>query len=124
MVFLANEATDFIRADPEYDTGITGAMERPRVAEGVGVGVEFHASGPAQRHCIAVTRNTNHYQLGLVHPDCPNAQPPVYEGDYSDMIDAVDNDRSVPVPHGPGLGVDHNWEYIRDNQTGSVHTYE
>jgi len=24
--FIANEATDFVRADPEYDAGITGAM--------------------------------------------------------------------------------------------------
>jgi L-alanine-DL-glutamate epimerase-like enolase superfamily enzyme len=122
--FLANEATDFMRADPEYDGGITGAMKRARVAEGFGLDVEFHAPGPAQRHCIAAVRNTNYYELALVHPDCPNTQPPVYEGDYSDMIDAVDNDGTVPVPDGVGLGVDYDWEYIRDNQTGSVHTYQ
>ena len=94
-----------MRADPEYDGGITGAMRRTRVAEGFGIDVELHAPGPAQRHCIAATRNANYYELALVHPECPNTQPPVYEGNHSDMIDAID-DGTVPVPDGRGLGVD------------------
>jgi L-alanine-DL-glutamate epimerase-like enolase superfamily enzyme len=122
--FLANEATDLVRADPEYDGGITGAMKRARIAEGFGVDVEFHAPGPAQRHCIAATRNTNYYELALVHPDCENTPPPVYEGDYSDMIDTIDDDGRVSVPEGPGLGVEYDWGYIEANATGSVHTYE
>lgn len=122
--FLANDATDFLRADPEYDAGITGAMKIARVAEGFGTDVEFHAPGPAQRHCIAATRNANYYELALVHPDAPNTQPPVYKGTYSDMIDAIDNDGTVSVPDGPGLGVEYDWEYIQANQTGSVHVYQ
>jgi L-alanine-DL-glutamate epimerase-like enolase superfamily enzyme len=122
--FAATESTDFLRADPEYDAGITGAIKRARVAEGFGLDVEFHAPGPAQRHCLAATRNSNYYELALVHPDAPNTQPPVYEGDYSDMIDTVDDDGTVEVPHGPGLGVEYDWEYIKANATGSVHTYE
>lgn len=122
--FIVNEATDFMRADPEYDGGITGAMKRARVAEGFGIDVEFHAPGPAQRHCIAAARNANYYELALVHPECPNTQPPVYKGGYSDMIDTVDENGTVPVPDGPGLGVEYDWDYIRNNQTGSVHTYE
>ncbi|WP_248904776.1 mandelate racemase family protein [Halocatena marina] len=122
--FLVNEATDFLRADPEYDAGITGAMKIARVAEGFGVDVEFHAPGPAQRHCIAATRNSNYYELALVHPDCQNTQPPVYSGGYSDMIDTIDENGTVAVPDGPGLGVEYDWEYIEDHQTGSVHVYE
>ncbi|SIR75409.1 L-alanine-DL-glutamate epimerase [Haladaptatus litoreus] len=122
--FVANEATDFVRADPEYDGGITGAMKRARVAEGFGLDVEFHAPGPAQRHCIAATRNSNYYELALVHPKCQNTQPPVYVGGYSDMIDAIDSDGTVPVPDEPGLGVEYDWDYIESNTTGSVHIYE
>ncbi|WP_440009138.1 mandelate racemase family protein [Halomicrococcus sp. SG-WS-1] len=122
--FVANEATDFVRADPEYDAGITGAMKVANVAEGFGLDVEFHAPGPAQRHCIAATRNANYYELALVHPDCQNTQPPVYQGDYSDLLDTVDRDGTVPVPDGPGLGVEYDWEYIEDNQTGTVHVYD
>ncbi len=73
--FIANGATDFARADPEYDGGIVGAMKRARIAEGFGLDVEVHAPGPAHRHCIAAIRNTNFYEVALVHPDCPNTQP-------------------------------------------------
>jgi len=48
----------------------------------------------------------------------------VYEGDYSDMIDTIDDDGTVGVPDGPGLGVDYDWDFIESNATGSVHTYE
>lgn len=122
--FVANEATDFLRADPEYDAGITGAMKLAHVAEGFGLDIEFHAPGPAQRHCIAATRNTNYYELALVHPNCQNTMPPVYENDYSDLIDTIDDDGTVAVPNGPGLGVEYDWDYIENNQTGSTHVYE
>ncbi|WP_101297010.1 mandelate racemase family protein [Halegenticoccus soli] len=122
--FITADATDFVRADPEYDAGITGAMKIARVAEGFGLDVEFHAPGPAQRHCIAAARNANYYELALVHPKCQNTMPPVYRDGYSDMLDAIDADGTVPVPEGPGLGVEYDWEYIKDNQTGSVHVYE
>ncbi|NIC00739.1 enolase C-terminal domain-like protein [Halobacterium sp. R2-5] len=121
--FVESGATDFLRADPEYDAGITGAMKVARTAEAFGIDVEFHAPGPAQRHCIASCRNSNYYELALVHPECENTQPPVYQGGYSDLLDDVEDGR-VPVPDGPGLGVDYDWGYIEDNQTGSVHVYE
>jgi len=120
--FLANGATDFARADPEYDGGITGAMKRARIAEGLGLDVEFHAPGPAQRHCIAATRNANYYELALVHPNCENTQPPVYECGYSDQLDAIDSEGTVPVPDGPGLGVTYDWEFIEANTVVS-HSY-
>jgi L-alanine-DL-glutamate epimerase-like enolase superfamily enzyme len=122
--FVAAEATDFLRADPEYDGGITGAMKRARVAEGFGLDVEFHAPGPAQRHCLAATRNANYYELALVHPDCPTTQPPVYEGGYADRLDTVDDDGTVSVPDGPGLGVDYDWDYVEAHRTGSRHVYD
>ncbi|GAA0249972.1 enolase C-terminal domain-like protein [Haladaptatus pallidirubidus] len=122
--FIESSGTDFVRADPEYDAGITGAMKIARVAEGFGLDVEFHAPGPAQRHCIAAIRNANYYELALVHPQCQNTQPPVYLGDYSDMLDDVAADGTVPVPTDPGLGVEYDWEYIDSNQTGSVHVYK
>lgn len=122
--FIANGATDFVRADPEYDAGITGCMKIASVAEGFGLDVEYHAPGPAQRHCLAATRNSNYYELALVHPDAKNPIPPVYDDGYSDYIDTVDDDGTVKVPNEPGLGVKYDWEYIENNATGSVHIYE
>lgn len=122
--FVANGATDLVRADPEYDVGITGAMKIGRVAEGFGLDVEYHAPGPASRHCMAATRNTNYYEVSLVHPDCDNTVPPVYAGDYSDDLETVAADGTVPVPDDPGLGVEYDWDFIRDHQTGNVHVYQ
>jgi L-alanine-DL-glutamate epimerase-like enolase superfamily enzyme len=122
--FIDAEATDFVRADPEYDGGITGAMKRVRVAEGHGLDVEFHAPGPAQRHCIAATRNTNYYEMALVHPEVSNTTPPVYEGGYEDSLETVDDEGYVAVPNGDGLGVSYDWSYIEANTTGSLHVYD
>ena len=112
---MEDEATDFVRADPEYDGGIMGAIKIARVAEGFGLDIEFHASGPAKRHCLAATRNANNYEMALAHPECQNTQPPVYAGGYKD---AIDSDGTVGVPDGPGLGVNYDWEYIETNITG------
>lgn len=114
--FLRDEATDFLRVNPEFDGGITGAVKAARIAEGFGLDVEYHAVGPAQRHCMAVTRNTNYYEVNLLHPNRSNVHyPPVYDCDYSDEIDAINEDGAVPVPHRPGLGVSYDWDYIYEN---------
>jgi L-alanine-DL-glutamate epimerase-like enolase superfamily enzyme len=116
--FAAADATDFLRADPEYDGGITGVMKVARVAEGFGLDVELHAPGPAQRQCMAAIRNTNYYEMAIVHPDIDNTTPPVYAGGYEDEIDTIDDDGTVGVPDGPGLGVEYDWDYIYENETG------
>ena len=107
-----------LRADPEYDLGITGAMKIAHLAKAFGVDVEFHACGPAHRHCMAATRNSNFYELALVGPDCPNAIPPVYACGYNDQLDGVGADGCFPVPTGPGLGVTYDWGYIAAHETG------
>ena len=121
--FIVAEATDFVRADPEYDLGITGAMKIAHLAESFGLDVEIHASGPAHRHCMAAIRNTNFYEVALVGPKCKNAMPPVYTCGYSDELDGVGSDGSFPVPDAPGLGVVYDWEFINRNST-KVHVFD
>jgi L-alanine-DL-glutamate epimerase-like enolase superfamily enzyme len=120
--FLIAGGTDFLRADPEYDLGITGCMKIAHLAEAFGVDVEIHASGPAHRHCMAAIRNTNFYEVALVGPDCPNALPPVYACGYSDRLEAIGKDGCMPVPTGPGLGVTYDWEFIKRGTT-QVHRF-
>ena len=57
--FALAEATDFLRGDVGYD-GITGVMKLAHAAEGLGLDIEFHGPGPAQRQCMAAVRNTNY----------------------------------------------------------------
>ena len=110
----AADATDFWRADPEYDGGITGVMKIAHSAEGYGMDVELHIAGPAQRHCMAAMRNSNFYEMGLVHPKLTNiACPPVYACGYEDELETIDADGCVPVPQGPGLGVTYDWAGVQ-----------
>jgi len=121
--FLMAGGTDFLRADPEYDMGITGTMKIAHFAEACGVDVELHACGPAHRHCMAAMRNSNFYEVALLGPDTPNAIPPVYTCGYNDQIDCVGPDGCVPVPTGPGLGVTYDWDFIQRNRTAH-HVFE
>jgi hypothetical protein len=69
---------------------------------------------------MAAIRNTNYYELGLVHPGVKRTKPPVYACDYSDELEAVDARGHVPVPTGPGLGAPVNWDYVKRQQTDQV----
>jgi L-alanine-DL-glutamate epimerase-like enolase superfamily enzyme len=106
-------ATDFARGDPDYDGGITACHKLASAAEGLGMDIEVHSCGPAMRHLMAACRNSNYYEVNLVHPKCRNAWSlPVYEGGYSDQLDCVDADGYVTVPEGPGLGMSYDWAQI------------
>ncbi len=115
--FVLAGGTDFLRSDPEYDMGITGAMKIAHLAEALGIDCEIHAPGPAHRAVMSAMRNTNFYEVALVGPDCPNSIPPVYSCGYSDQLDCIEPDGTVPVPSGPGLGVVYDWGYIVKNTT-------
>jgi len=118
--FALAEATDFMRGDVGYD-GITGVMKLAHATEGLGLDIEFHGPGPAQRQCIAAVRNTNYYEMGLIHPKAPASHDAhLYSGGYRDTLDAIDRDGCVPVPQGPGLGVEIDWDWVARNRTAMV----
>jgi L-alanine-DL-glutamate epimerase-like enolase superfamily enzyme len=115
--FVLAGGTDLLRADPEYDMGITGALKIAHLAESLGIDVELHACGPAHRHLMAALRNTSFYELALVGPRARNPLPPVYACGYSDDLEAVGPDGCFPVPEGPGLAVTYDWNFIARNRT-------
>lgn len=114
------DGTDFVRADPDFDIGITGTMKIAHFAEALGLDVELHAPGPAHRHCMAAIRNTNFYELSMVGPSRGNFNAPVYTCGYSDALDDVGEDGCFPVPEGPGLGVTYDWGFIERNAKSHV----
>ncbi|MDP6130078.1 MAG: enolase C-terminal domain-like protein [Dehalococcoidia bacterium] len=118
--FALAGGTDFLRADPDFDGGITGVMKIAHAAEGLGLDVELHASNTARRHCIAAIRNSNYYELCLVHPDAGPYNPPVYKHGYSDALDSIDKEGYVTVPEGPGLGIEYDWDYIMEHRTAGA----
>ena len=118
--FAVSGATDFVRVNPDYDMGITGALKVGHMAESLGLDVEVHSTGPAHRHCVAAFRNTNFYELALVGPKSGTSKPAVYTDGYSDDFESVGKDGQFPVPTGPGLGVQYDWDFIRKNAKNSV----
>jgi L-alanine-DL-glutamate epimerase-like enolase superfamily enzyme len=115
--FLVNEATDFVRGDISYD-GITGTMKVAHACEGLGVDIEFHGPGPAVRQCMAAVRNSNYYEMGLLHPKAPISHIPDLYLDFADDASAIDEEGCVRVPQLPGLGVEINWDWVERNRTG------
>ena len=117
--FMVSGATDLVRGDVQYN-GITGTMKLAHAAEGLGLDIELHSPGPAQRQCMAAIRNTNYYELSGSRAKGPNSnQLPIYTDGYSDQIDDA-TDGHFPVPQGPGLGVTYDWEMIQRRRTDLV----
>ena len=114
---LIGGASFFSRADPDYDGGITGCHKLIASSEGLGVDCEVHACGPAMRQLMAASRNSNFYEVNLVHPKCKNPWSlPIYNEQYSDQLDCIDINGNVKVSNQPGLGVKYDWEYIEKNK--------
>ena len=118
--FIVNGGTDLVRTGVYEDGGITGAMKVAHAAEGFGLDVEFHGGGLAHRHCISAVRNTNYYELGLLNPKVERSKPPIYPMEFLDELTTIDEKGHVPVPEGPGLGVEMDWDYINAHQVETV----
>jgi L-alanine-DL-glutamate epimerase-like enolase superfamily enzyme len=120
--FVLADATDYVRGDINYD-GITGVMKLAHAAESLGIDIEFHGPSPAARQCMAAIRNTNYYEMGLVHPKAPTSSAPELYIDHRDELDAIDSRGHVPVGQAPGLGAHINWDWVEAHRTG-VQTYD
>ena len=112
-------AADFVRAGWFEDGGITGVMKVAALAEAFGLDVELHGGGLAHRHCMAVLRNSNYFELGLVHPCVAETQLPIYaDRRWLDLLDSVNERGCLEVPDGPGLGVEIDWNWVDDHTIG------
>jgi len=114
---LTNDALDLVRASVHEDGGITGVMKTAHLSEAFGLDLELHIGGPATLHCMSAIRNTSYFEHAIQHPKGVE-----WMGVYGFESDPekVRDDGTIPVPDGPGLGVDIDWEFVEDtliNQT-------
>jgi L-alanine-DL-glutamate epimerase-like enolase superfamily enzyme len=114
--FIISDSTDYVRAGAHEDGGITGTMKIAAASEGFGLDVETHGPGPVHRHIMSSIRNTNFYELGLIHPLVKTTKAPVYGDGYNDDLDGIDSDGNVFAPEGPGIGVPLDWDWINAHE--------
>ncbi len=98
----ASEATDFLRADPEYDAGITGAIRWPAWPRRSGS--TWSSTRPVPPSATASPpAGTRLLRDGAVHPDCQNTRRRCTRR-LLRPLDAVDSDGTVCVSDGPERG--------------------
>lgn len=102
-----------VRADAHMDGGITGVMKIAHLAEAFGIDVELHVGGPAHLHCLSAIRNTNYFEKGLVHPEVAWTAS---QG-FTEDVEAIGEEGAIPVPDGPGLGVEIDREFVETRRT-------
>ena len=89
------------------------------------IGIPVYKPGSVmkrRRHLMAAMRNTNYYEMGLLHPKIGSTALHLYKDGYRDGIDAIDEHGCVDVPEGPGLGVEYDWDFILAHRTdGAVY---
>jgi L-alanine-DL-glutamate epimerase-like enolase superfamily enzyme len=94
---LMDDACDMVRMDAGHGGGITGAMKVAHAAEAAGMDVEPHGASLEHLHIQSAIRNTNYAEDGLVHPELT-----------PDWRDRANDDGTLDVPQGPGVGYDHD----------------
>ena len=116
---LLADATDYIRGSIPGN-GVTGTMKLAGAAEALGVDVEIHGVGPAQRHAMSAIGNSNYYEMVWVHPDveCLQVTNDIY-ANYADGLNTIDSDGNVDIPQGPGYGIEYNWGWINSTSVST-----
>jgi L-alanine-DL-glutamate epimerase-like enolase superfamily enzyme len=94
--------------------GITPALKTINLCEAFGVECELHGGNAGNLHLLgAMTFPGRYYERGLLHPEYDyEAATPWLET----AIDPLDDDGHVPLPEGPGLGYDFDWEFVEANR--------
>ncbi|MCC6627967.1 MAG: enolase [Chloroflexi bacterium] len=109
-------AADMLRIDIYYG-GITGCWKLINLCQALGLQCEMHTGGWANAQLLAATTaaTCEYYEWGLLEPgvdypwllDTPclmtNPEPPDANGD-------------VPMPTGPGLGFEVNWDFLAEHR--------
>jgi L-alanine-DL-glutamate epimerase-like enolase superfamily enzyme len=110
--WIARGAADIVRTGMEHG-GITQAMKTAHLCEAFGMRLELHGGGAGTLHVLgAMAIPGEFYERGLLHPHLDfDAQKPWLKT----PIDPLDAEGHVPIPQGPGLGEEIDWDYIRDN---------
>ena len=75
--------------------------------------MEVHGGGVGNLHVLcAMAAPGQFYERGLLHPFVDYDAPPPW---LNESVDPMDAEGNVSVSQSPGLGMNINFDYIRDN---------
>jgi L-alanine-DL-glutamate epimerase-like enolase superfamily enzyme len=106
-------AADIVRGGVEDVGGITPLVKIAHLAEAFGMRMEVHGGGAGNLHVLCAMGIPGElYERGLLHPFINYELPPPW---LNKLVDPMDDEGYVHVSQDPGLGLDLNFDYIRDN---------
>lgn len=112
--WIVRGAADISRGGVGDLGGITPLMKAAHLAEAFGMSLEVHGGGPGNLHALcAMGIPGAYYERGLLHPFVDYEQPAPWLHAIADPMDA---EGYVHVSQRPGLGLDINFEYIREHR--------
>ena len=117
--WIVRGASDLLRVGVADVGGLTPSLKVAHLCECFGMRLEVHSPGAANLQLLAsMAFPGEFYERGLLHPhvDYDKATPWL-----SRLIDPVDAEGCVPIPQGPGLGEEIDWEFIKANTVQDWH---
>ena len=84
-------------------------MKVIHLAEAFNVDCEVHGGGAGNLALLGAMHNGRWYERGLLHPFLDYDAPPAY---LRRRIDPMDERGFIPMPTGPGLGEEIDFDYI------------
>ena len=111
--WILRGASDISRVGVFDVGGITPAMKTVHLCEAFRIRCEIHGGGAPNLQTLgAMAIPGEFYERGLLHPHVDfDAEKPWLQR----PIDAIDHEGNVSMPHGPGLGEEIDWNFIKDN---------
>ena len=110
-------ACDILRTGVADVGGIGPSLKVCHLAESLNMDCEIHGGGPGNLAVLGGFFNGRWYERGLLHPFVDYDATPEY---LNSIIDPMGDDGMDPMPAGPGLGEDINFDRI-DGHAVSVH---
>jgi L-alanine-DL-glutamate epimerase-like enolase superfamily enzyme len=111
--WIVRGASDISRGGVWDVGGITPLMKIAHLCEAFGVRMEVHGGGVGNLHVLcAMSIAGEYYERGLLHPFLDYDRPPPW---LRELVDPLDDEGYVHISQRPGLGLDIDFEYIREH---------
>jgi L-alanine-DL-glutamate epimerase-like enolase superfamily enzyme len=111
--WILNDAADIGRAGDIDIGGITNLIKCVHLYESFGMSVELHGNTIGNLHVLgAMSIEGKYYERGLLHPMLDYEKHTPW---LNSVIDPLDKEGFVAIPSRPGLGLDLNIDYIKNN---------